>query len=171
MNTDNGISVVTTADPGADSIYRIDGLGNRALNVLGINHIRSLKQLASLDATYLCSLRNAGSTTFQELGRGLLKLGIRPNWLQEIATGFSYELWSDDGGLATLDAARQAGWEIVAGPYDKDEYWMLEGALASLERNDTQYILCREAPESGISVLRMGMVAVEPEEKETSVTA
>lgn len=154
-----GLGGVVKPDP--NSVETLE-LSVRANNMLRYGGLTTLQQVANVEARIIENLRNVGAVTLQEIGRALLVRHITPGWLKEIARGFGYEeliVLSEE----EAEKLENSGWRLLAGGYTRDQYWMLERALADLDRGNIEYKLVAYWEHGPIHIYRKGGVVVEPE--------
>ena len=86
----------------------------------------------------------------------MLKKFRKPEWLVKVTSSFHYPEVERITEEQVLELKKE-GWNPIAGDYKTSEYWMLENAIASLERGSIEYRLYRVNHE-GIRIFRKGGV-------------
>ena len=131
------------------------GLGTRAKNVLNSAGIRTIAEVANLDAERILELRNIGEQTFQEIARALMKVSVKPEWLEIVATRFRYS----DAVLLTPEIEAElerGGWHPLSWPCDRKEQWILEQLIFDMQNRGTDYRLYRTHEGGPITIFRQG---------------
>ncbi len=144
--------------PNPDSIDQLD-LGVRSKNVLGAGCVTSITELASMDPNRLQVMRNAGEVSFKEIGRALMKIHRTPTWLESVASGYRYT----EAEVSQEGPLNSAGWNRVTSYYSRAEQWMLERAVADLERGHIEYKLVRSEEGGPVCIYRKGGIAMPDE--------
>jgi hypothetical protein len=129
----------------------------RTENVLAAAGVKTIHQLYNCDAREIMNWRNSGTTVIRELTVQMAKIGLRPVWLRGVKVEFSADEvsipvqigpdWSE--GNPELN-----GYGPVTSAYVKGEGWMLNIALADLEKDGADYKLVAE--NGGIAIWRKG---------------
>jgi hypothetical protein len=107
--------------------------------------------LADLPAKDLLDWDRAGEETYKDLARKLMRNFIFPSWLPEISRTFRYpeaEMWADE----IIHELAPQGWDYLAEPYSRNEFWMLERVLADLDHGRIAYKLVRSIANGPIRV-------------------
>lgn len=122
--------------------------------------LSTVPQLVAAPGNIIVMMRNSGEVTWKEIARALLKKFHRPQWLQEVMSQCHYhevERLTEEGA-AKLKAH---GWNCITSGYKSPgEYWMLERAIADMERGGIDYRLYRVENE-GIRIFRKGGVFID----------
>lgn len=148
------MNVLVVAQPPPDSIEWLD-LSVKGRNVLMSAGLSTIPELLVAPGNLIVTMRNSGEVTWKEIARALLKKFRKPQWLHEVMSQCHYH----EAERLTEDEAAKLkgqGWNCITSGYKSPgEYWMLERAIADLERGGIEYRLYRVGND-GIRIFRKG---------------
>lgn len=146
-------------EPGTAGIEILD-LPIRAHNVLMRRDIKTIEGISEMHSRSVRTLPGAGEECFKEIARRLMIHNRRPQWLQEIAFSFKYpEAQVEDEAVL-----EKSNWNCITSSFNRAEYWMLEGAISSLEAGKIEYKLVRLSDSGGIKLYRRGGIPTTEED-------
>lgn len=150
----NTLRTFIATPPPPDSIDWLD-LSVRGRNVLMTAGLSTIPQLLAAPGNLIMMMRNSGEVTWKEITRALLQKFYKPQWLQEVTSRYHY---AEVERLTEEEAAKlkTQGWNCITSGYKSpSEYWMLERAIADLERGGIEHRLYRVENE-GVRIFRRG---------------
>jgi len=128
------------------------GFPPRARSAIEHQGIDTVQKLCLLDGTEILNWRKNGMEATIEILQALLQRGIRPIWLRTVAMCLQ----------RPSEAKAPEGWQRILSPCDKTENYILELAIADLERDGVRWMLVEVG--SGRELWRKGGIQVEDEE-------
>lgn len=111
------------------------GFPARALKAIQHQGIGNISQLCLLDGVEIMRWRKNGEEAIAEILQALLQKNVRPLWMKTVAAEIQRE---------SADKAPE-GWTRITHVCDRWENWMLELAIADMERFQAPWVLVNVA--------------------------